>query len=51
MLAILILFAGRVLRSLAASGAVKELGKGQYALSPTYALFVNPQFAEGLAHW
>ena len=43
--------AGRVLRSLAASGAVKEVGKGKYTLSPTYELFANPTFAEGLAHW
>ncbi|KAL9119594.1 MAG: hypothetical protein Q9187_003853, partial [Circinaria calcarea] len=42
----------RVLRSLAAFGAVKEVGSGEsltYALSPSYELFVNPMFASGLA--
>ncbi|TVY76147.1 Demethylsterigmatocystin 6-O-methyltransferase, partial [Lachnellula suecica] len=40
----------RVLRSLAANGAVKEVEVDKYALSPTYELFANPAFAEGLAH-
>jgi hypothetical protein len=36
---------------LAAFGAVLEVGKQNYALSPTYELFSNEAFATGLASW
>jgi hypothetical protein len=40
---------GRVLRSLAANGAIKETKDDKYTLSPSYNLFANPTFAAGLA--
>ncbi|EHK97284.1 putative Sterigmatocystin 8-O-methyltransferase [Glarea lozoyensis 74030] len=40
---------GRILRSLAANGAIKETSNDKYALSPTFSLFANPTFAAGLA--
>lgn len=40
----------RILRSLAANGAVRETGPKTYTLSPSYILFTNPQFATGIAH-
>ena len=42
---------GRVLRSLAAVGAVKEVGTHSYELTPSYALLGNSTFAKGVASW
>ncbi|GAM35123.1 hypothetical protein TCE0_016f03189 [Talaromyces pinophilus] len=40
----------RVLRSSAAFGIISEVGDDEYAFKPSFELFANPVFAEGLDH-
>ena len=42
---------GRILRVLAASGAVKENGNDTYTLAPNYSLFANPAFNNSVRNW
>ena len=42
---------GRILRALAASGAVKENGHDTYTLPPNYALFADSAFNSSVRNW
>lgn len=44
-------FSARVLRSSAAFGIISEVGDDKYAFNPSFELFANNAFADGLDHW
>jgi hypothetical protein len=41
----------RILRTLAASGAVKEHGNDTFTLPPNYSLFADPAFNNSVRNW